>query len=281
MAAKENSDTSSLLAALGGGARMYDLSDTLSNSTSAVEPNPHTIEYEDHTYTLEVSREKYGLEPSDWPGELAYALENVSVTTHSGTHMDAPYHYAPTSEGKEARKIDEVPLDWCLRPGVLLDMVGIDRERGILREDVERELDRIGHEIAPYDIVLVRTDASLHFGEPKYHLWGPGLRRDATRYLVERGVRIIGIDAWGLDRPFDIMAREAKAGDRDQLWESHKYGSEREYLQLERLSNLASLPRPDGFLVACFPCKIEAASAAWTRVVAIFDERNEKEEDSR
>lgn len=277
MAAVTNA-TEALLATLGAGVRMYDLSDTLSNSTTAVEPNPHTIEYHDHQETLELGRGRFGLEPEHWPGGEAYGIENVVATTHSGTHMDAPYHYASLSEGKPARTIDQVPLDWCLRPGVCLDMTGIDRVRGILREDVERELERIEYEIEPYDIVLVRTDASEHFGEPNYHFWGPGLRREATAYLVERGVKIIGIDAWGLDRPFDVMAAEAIAGDREQLWESHKYGSEREYLQLERLSNLASLPAPHGFLVAAFPCKIERASAGWTRVVAIFADTNEKED---
>jgi kynurenine formamidase len=256
----------------GGGVSFHDLSDTLSNATAAVEPNPHTIEYLDHTDTLEIGRHAFGLEPDAWRDGLAWAYERVTATTHSGTHMDAPYHYAPTSGGAPARRIDEVPLSWCLAPGVLLDMTGIDRVRGITDDDVRGELDRIEYEIQPYDIVLVRTDASLHFGEPGYHLWGPGLRRSATAWLVDQGVRIIGIDAWGLDRPFDVMAEEARAGDRSQLWESHYFGAEREYLQIERLANLASLPRPHGFLVAAFPCKIERASAAWTRVVAIVEE---------
>lgn len=260
-----------LLSSVRGGLRFIDLSDTLSNATSAVESMPHEIEYLDHHDTLEIGRGRFGLEPEDWPGGLAYAYERVTATTHSGTHMDAPWHYAPTSAGRPARAIDDVPLSWCLAPGVVLDMTGIDRVRGILRDDIKRELERIDYGLVPGDIVLVRTDASLQFGQPDYHLWGPGLRREATAFLVEAGVRIIGIDAWGLDRPFDVMAAEARAGDRAQLWESHKYGAEREYLQLERLCNLAEIPRPHGFVVAAFPCKIERASGAWTRVVAILD----------
>jgi kynurenine formamidase len=270
-----------LSALLGGQLELIDLSDLMSNASSSVEPNPHRIEYLDHAQTAALGRERFGVEPEDWKDGLAYAIENVTATTHSGTHMDAPWHYAPTSGGQPARTIDEVPLDWCLRPGVLLDMRGIDRVRGITAEDVEAELDRIAYAIKPFDIVLVRTGASEHFGEPGYHLWGPGLRRDATALLVERGVKIIGIDAWGLDRPFDVMAEEVRGGDRDQLWESHKYGAEREYLQLERLANLGALPCAHGFLVAAFPCRIEHASAAWTRVVAIVDraagQRNAKE----
>jgi kynurenine formamidase len=266
---------------LGDQVELIDLSDLMSNATSSVEPMPHRIEYLDHAQTAVLGRERFGVEPEDWKDGLAYASENVTATTHSGTHMDAPWHYAPTSGGRPARTIDEVPLDWCLRPGVLLDMRGIDRVRGITADDVEAELERIGYTLAPLDIVLVRTGASDHYGEAGYHLWGPGLRRSATALLVERGVKIIGIDAWGLDRPFDVMAEEVRAGDREQLWESHKYGAEREYLQLERLANLDALPCAHGFLVAAFPCRIERASAAWTRVVAIVDkaadEGNRKE----
>jgi kynurenine formamidase len=261
-----------LLSLFGRRVSLYDLSDTLTNATSDAEPMPHAIEYFDHVDTLDAGSERFGLEPSDWKDGLAYAYERVTATTHSGTHMDAPYHYAPTSEGRPARTIDDVPLDWCLRPGVVLDMTGIDRVRSITADDVRRELDRIEYVLQPLDIVLVRTDASLHFGTPGYHLRGPGLRRSATAWLVEQGVRVIGIDAWGIDRPFDVMVDEVKRGDRAQLWESHKYGAEREYLQLERLTNLASLPRPHGFVVAAFPCKIERASAGWARVVAIVDE---------
>jgi kynurenine formamidase len=273
--------TEPLLQLFGRGFSLYDLSDTLTNTTADFEPMPHAIEYFDHTDTLELGRERFGLEPEDWKDGIAYAYERVSATTHSGTHMDAPYHYAPTSGGQPARTIDDVPLEWCLRPGVVLDMTGVDRVRSITEQDVRRELERIEYEIQPLDIVLVRTDASLHFGEAGYHLWGPGLRRSATAWLVEQGVRVIGIDAWGIDRPFDVMAEAARAGDRSQLWESHKYGAEREYVQLERLSNLAALPRPHGFLVAAFPCKIERASGAWTRVVAIVEDPPQPDAEER
>jgi kynurenine formamidase len=136
---------------------------------------------------------------------------------------------------------------------------------------VRDALGRAGHEVRPFDVVLIRTDASARFGEPNYHLVGPGMRRSATQWLVERGVRLIGIDAWGFDRAFDVMAEEARAGDRDQLWEAHYYGAEREYLQIERVSNLRDLPVTTGFFVTAFPFKIEAASASWTRVVAFLE----------
>ncbi|HEX2706761.1 MAG TPA: hypothetical protein VHM66_01980 [Solirubrobacterales bacterium] len=62
-----------------------------------------------------------------------------------------------------------------------------------------------------------------------------------------------------------------RAGDRAQLWEAHKYGAEREYSQIEKLCNLASIPRPHGFQVFAMPVLIEGASTGWARVVALIE----------
>jgi kynurenine formamidase len=167
--------------------------------------------------------------------------------------------------------IDEDPLSWCFGDGVRLDMTGIDRVKGITSTDVEAELDRIGYSLKPYHIVLVMTGASRNFGRPGYEHTHAGLRRGATEFLVDQGVRLIGIDAWGIDRAFDVMAAEARAGTA-QFWESHLLGREKEYCQIEPLAHLDQLPRPVGFTVFAFPFKIERASAGWTRVVAIVEE---------
>jgi kynurenine formamidase len=251
---------------------LVDLSDRLSNRTARVEPNPHSIVYTNHRESVAVAEELYGLGPERWPRSGAWAIEEATLTTHSGTHVDAPYHYAPESAGQPARTIDQVPLSWCYGDGVVLTLLTQDRVRGITEADVCAELERIGYAIKPFDIVLIRTDASKRFGTEGYHLVHPGLRRDATKWLVEQGVRLLGIDAWGLDRPFDVMAEEALNGNSEQLWESHFFGAEREYCQIEKLCNLDLLPAPYGFRVAAFPVSVEGASAGWSRVVAIFEE---------
>jgi kynurenine formamidase len=257
---------------LGRTLAIYDLSDTLSNATREVEPNPHEIEYLDHRSTVPIGEQVFGLGATHWRDGLAWAYERVTLTTHSGTHVDAPWHYGPVGpDGERSMTIDQVPLKWCFGPGVVLDVTHVEREAGATENDVRDALAAAGHELRPLDVVLIRTDASRHFGEPNYHHRGVGLRRSATAWLVEQGVRLIGIDAWGLDRPFDVMAAEALNGDTDQLWESHYHGIEHPYLQIERLTNLSSLPRPTGFFVVALPFKLEAGSASWTRVVAVYD----------
>jgi kynurenine formamidase len=248
--------------------RVIDLSQPLSNDTTTFEPMPHAIEYFDHEGSLPAVRERWGLDAEYWRDGQVWAYERVTLTTHSGTHVDAPYHYHPSPAGVTPRTIERVPFRWCMGDGVVLHLAHIDREAGITVRDVQCELDRIDYRLKPYDIVLVRTDTSRHFREPGYDLMHAGLRRDATRWIVEQGVRLIGIDAWGIDRPLDLMAAEALAGDRAQLWESHKFGADQEYSQIEKLCNLDVLP-PHGFQVLALPISIERASGAWARVVAL------------
>jgi kynurenine formamidase len=252
----------------GRGVRVVDLSQALSNDTTAFEPMPHAIEYVDHEGSLPSVQDQWGLSAEHWPDGQCWAFERVTLTTHSGTHVDAPYHYHPSPEGQAARTIEQVPLRWCMGDGVVLHLAHVDREKGITRADVEAELERIDYELKPFDIVLVRTDTSQHYRQPGYELLHPGLRRDATQWMVEQGVRLIGIDAWGIDRALDVMAAESHAGDHAQLWESHKFGAEQEYSQIEKLCNLDALP-PHGFQVLALPISIERASGAWARVVAL------------
>jgi len=249
------------------GRQFYDLSDCLSNATSSFEFNKHEITYLTPEATAAESA-NWGLGPEYWPGGVALSAEVVTLSTHSGTHVDAPLHYGP-AVGGATRTIDAVPLEWCFGNGVRLDVRSVAPAAGVVRADLEAELDRVGHTLEPLDIVLVWTGTNLR--EPGYESRHVGLRRDATEFLVDAGVRMIGIDAWGLDRPFPLMIADARAG-RAQFWESHLLGREKEYCQIERLANLETLPRATGFTVAAFPFKLEGASAGWARVVAIVDE---------
>jgi kynurenine formamidase len=104
--------------------RLIDLSRSLENTVPADPPGlgPH-IEYSDHKQSLTEMLAMFpGLEASQLPGGEAWAIERLMVTTHNGTHVDAPWHFASTMNGGErALTIDEIPLDWFYRSGVKLD----------------------------------------------------------------------------------------------------------------------------------------------------------------
>ena len=138
-------------------------------------------------------------------------------------------------------------------------------------KDVQAELRRIGHTLSPLEIVVVNTSAGAKYGRQDYVTSGCGMGYEATMYLLERGVRLTGIDGWSWDAPFVHTAKKyAETKDASLIWEGHKAGRHIGYCHIEKLHNLEQLP-PTGFTVSCFPVKIERASAGWTRAVAIID----------
>jgi kynurenine formamidase len=213
-----------------------------------------------------------GLKPEDLPDGEGWAMERLDISTHNGTHVDAPYHYASTMDGgKRAITIDEVPLEWCFQCGVKLDFRHLPNGYVVSGAEIEAELKRIRHTLAPLDIVVVNTAAGVRYGQPDYVPTGCGMGRDATLYLTSRGVRVVGTDAWSWDAPFGYTAqRFAQSKDASIIWEGHKAGREIGYCQIEKMANLDQLPAT-GFMVSCFPVKIARASGGWTRAVAILD----------
>jgi kynurenine formamidase len=255
--------------------QIIDLSSTLEAGIASDPPGYRpSITYRGHQDTVgDVLAFFPGATAADLPKEEGWAIEWLRLSTHNGTHLDAPYHFASTmSGGQRAITIDEVPLDWCFRPGVRLDFRHLEDGYIVRPEDVEAELTRIGHELKPLDIVLVNTRAGRCYGEEHYVSAGCGMGRDATLYLIERGVRVTGTDAWSWDAPFvHTQARYRETGDASLVWEGHRVGIDHGYCHLEKLHNLEAIPTNTPFTVACFPVKIKGASAGWTRAVAIID----------
>ncbi len=212
-----------------------------------------------------------GLKVNDLPDGEGWAIETLRIATHNGTHLDAPYHHHSTmNNGERAITIDEVPLEWCLNPGVKLDFRHFDDGYIVTGADVEAELKRIGHELQPLDIVVINTSAGDFYGQPDYLNKGCGMGREATLYLTQRGVRVTGTDAWSWDAPFALTAKQfAKHPDPSIIWEGHRASMEIGYCHMEKLTKLDTLPT-NGFEISCFPYKIKHASAGFIRAVAIF-----------
>lgn len=255
--------------------RIVDLSIYLENDVISDPPAYRPkISYIDHTMSVpEITSFFPGLEGSDLPDGEGWAIEKVELITHNGTHLDAPWHFASTMDGGErAITIDEVPLDWCFQPGVKLDFRHFADGYVVTADDVAAELERIGHTLSPLEIVVVNTAAGKRYGQDDYVTTGCGMGYEATMYLLERGVRLTGTDGWSWDAPFVYTKAAFEAtGNAGLIWEGHKAGRDIGYCHLEKLHNLEVLP-PTGFTIACFPMKIRAASAGWTRAVAIFEE---------
>lgn len=237
------------------------------------------IDYVDHAMSAPRMADYMGIRTEQLPdGGVYAAVERVAISTHNGTHLDAPYHYFPTMNhrlkagGEPAWRIDEVPLEWCFNPAVKLDFRHMEDGYVATPCDIEAELKRIGHTLKPLEIVVVNTRAGARYGHDDYIHAGCGIGKAATLWMLEQGVRLVGTDGWSWDAPFShTRKRVAATGNTSLIWEGHRAGREIGYSHLEKLSNLDKLPA-DGFEIVCFPVKVHRGSAGWTRAVAVLDD---------
>lgn len=202
-----------------------------------------------------------------------WAIEQIQLSTHTGTHVDAPYHFHPTMNGGEpAWTVDEVPLDWFIGDGVMVDFY--DKPDGYVctPQDFQEYFDKIGYTLKPGDIILLRTNAMSEWGREEYLSKGCGVGKEATLWLIDQGVHAVGTDAWSWDVPREYALEEfRRTGDPSVCWEGHKAGAVKAYVQYEKLNNLEQLP-PYGFKFFGVPVKIDRASAGWVRAFAIVEE---------
>ena len=206
--------------------------------------------------------------PKDFVGWADDTITKMGV--HATTHIDAPWHYGPTSGGQPAQTIDEIPLEKCIGPGVVLDMTNKADDDPITVSDMEIALAKTGANIDENTIVLIRTGRDTLMGTKAFWTRGTGMSAAATEWLLDRGPTVMGIDQWGWDLPFRAQIAKAKATSNDTLfWEAHRVGQRRPFWHMEQLTNLGALPS-HGFEVMVFPLKIVGASAAPARVVAVI-----------
>ena len=124
--------------------RLIDLSVPLQHDAPS-EPLPAKIHYVTHDAEgLAQMKQFFGVREEDlvWSEGKGWAVEEIHAITHTGTHVDAPYHYGPLSEGKPARRIDEVPLEWCYAPGVIVDVRHLPAGAEITVDDLRQALER-------------------------------------------------------------------------------------------------------------------------------------------
>jgi kynurenine formamidase len=185
----------------------------------------------------------------------------VIQSDHVGTHCDALKHI----EGPDAPGPEGIPLEYCYADGVVLDFRHKAFGEGISAAEIDEALDRIDYRLKERDIVLIQTGASAYNTEQRYLTDHCGMTAEATRYLISKGVRLMGIDAVTFDPPVWAMF------ERKQFWEAHLVMKEEPYWHIENLTNLDQLPSY-GFKLSVFPIKWVGTTGAPVRAVAIVDD---------
>jgi kynurenine formamidase len=266
--------------------KYVDLSIPIINPEEAIFDPPLTqphIEYRDH----ERGAEEMGfifskLNPNEHlPNGKGWATETITLGTHSGTHMDAPWHFAPTQDKekkeRKAMTIDNFPLEWGIGPLIVLDCTDYEEGYVMSPDDIDKKLNKLNYTLKKGDILCINTNAPKYYGTKEYIHHGVGVSREATLHIIRQGVHIVGIDAWSWDAPFSITSKKWKKSVREKrpdssiIWEGHFAGIELGYFQMEKMINLDKVP-PVGATIYCFPIKITRASAGWVRAVASVPE---------
>lgn len=272
--------------------RIYDISTPIMNK--AMEPQSSKISYvgyklgawllclEGLTYKNNKIRTWFNyvgfllgfkrISPKSFPDEMGLSWENIHTMSHRGTHVDAPSHFGPFCEGQISKTCSELPLEWFFQDGVVLDMSFKKCGEIISIDDIQTELLRLSYSLKPLDIVLIRTGMDKKWESPSYLTEAPGVSVEAVEWLIQQGIKVIGIDSYSLDLPASIMVKSfLKDKNKKHLWPVHVLGRKYEYCHIEKLANLEALPKQTGFKVIAFPVHIKNASAGWCRAVAIFD----------
>ena len=250
--------------------KIYDL------SVSLRPDNMETMEsrwaFTSHDEAARLFARRYGVRVSELPQHSFFCNERIALKTHAGTHLDAPYHFYPTSEGRPARRIDEVPLEWCIGNGVLLDFRSKKPPQVITEYDIAAELQRIRYIPRHGDIVILHTAGTERYDDdPRFSESATGMNGGALNYLFRFGVKIMATDSHTIDMPIPLMTERFLKGETESYFPVHRAGRHTEWTHAEKLANLASLPRPSGFKVMFFPVKVAGATGAWIRAVAVED----------
>lgn len=214
-----------------------------------------------------------GCTHDDLPDGEGWGSEILTdMSSHCGTHVDAPLHSGSRIAGAAARTITDIDLGELYRPGLVLDVrpwAKLGQE--ITVEMLDAALAATGQKIKQGDAVLIRTGQERYTMDNPEYYQQPGMSRASTLHLTRQGATILGTDAVGWDLPFGLMARKyQETKNKEVLWDGHKAIVEREAFIVQQMTNLGALPL-SGFMVGFFPMKLARCSAAPARVVAFVD----------
>jgi len=229
------------------------------------------IEFVGHAEGAKIMGHIFGCTADELPEGEGWAEDNVSISTHLGTHVDAPWHYGSKTGSAPAKTIEQIPLEDLFTDAVVLDMTAKKLTgQAITVEDVQAALQAVSYTIKVGDAVLIRTDHDkFDLLDPARYAY-PGMTRESTLWLMAQGAKIGGTDAFGWDRPFTVMVQDYQTTkDKSKIWDAHYAARESEFYIVQQLANLDQLP-PHGFKVAFFPIPLVGASAAQTRAVAFL-----------
>src|SRR5256712_6348489 len=182
-----------------------------------------------------------------------FFAESMFLISHTGTHVDAPFHFEP-----KGRKLHEMPLDRFVARGHVLDVRGLPKKGRILPQHLRTSIGA-RRPIGKGDAVLLRPRWwERHGGTPAYLFDSPGLTRAGANLLLDLGVGLVGIDTASIDHPDDATypAHHALLGANVPV--------------IENVANLSALGSSPFWLLA-LPLNLQGTSCSPIRLVALAE----------
>jgi 3-oxoacyl-[acyl-carrier-protein] synthase II len=222
------------------------------------EPVEIAIDLIDHRAGVALLCEGFDIGPEDWPDGYGVSNEIVTLSTHQGTHIDAPLHYGPGGGDIAAADIG----NFMGRAVIFADLEGFG---DAVRFDFDAYCAKLDRWAREANAVFFVTGAWRRYGQASYFRDFKGVPVEYVAAALDRGYGLIGTDAFSLDPPFAVMARAFEATrDPSTLWPAHVLGRRRPYYQIERLCALEDFEDAELVEYIALPVKLHCG-AAWTR----------------
>ncbi|MBT8251267.1 MAG: cyclase family protein [Nitrosopumilus sp.] len=177
-----------------------------------------------------------------------YNLELLFLSSHTGTHIDAPYHFV-----KNGIKIHQIPIDRLVGKAILIKLKKT-RNSPITKKDIisfEKKAGKIPNESS----IFFFTEWQKNLTKDNYFTENPGLDKSAADYLVAKRTNLVGIDSPSIDLG------------KDESFTAHHIFSKNNILIVENLTNLNKIPSRE-FNFTILPLKLKDATGSPVRAIA-------------
>ena len=183
--------------------------------------------------------------------EDGYNLELLFLSTHTGTHMDAPHHFL-----EKGAKIHEISLKKLVSEAVLIQSRKKSNE-SITKTDIQKFEKKHG-KIDGFSSVIFSTGWQRNLQKKYYFTESPGLAVSAAKYLASKKISLVGIDSPSID-----------VG-TDPKFSVHQIFAKKGMLIVENLANLDKIKSPTFHLVV-LPLKLKNATGSPVRAIALVE----------
>jgi len=187
----------------------------------------------------------------DWNNlkDDGYNLELLFLSSHTGTHMDAPFHFV-----KKGKKIHEISPSRFVSEATLIKL---RTNKAITKTDIQKFEKRHG-KIESGSTVIFSTGWQKNLKKDIYFTKNPGLSTSAANYLALKKINLVGIDSPSID-----LGSNSK-------FSAHHIFSKKEILIVENLANLEKISSSK-FQLVVLPLKLKDATGSPVRAIALVD----------